>query len=114
MRRTLREAKTRRNGARAFALWPHGARRRANRETNSNTNNAHQTRETALVLAKRLEALSRLQADCKPYILRMALLLAAREDTAFTAFAPFRFPGPVGTLFAETQAQVGTALANTS
>ncbi len=96
-----------------FSLWPHGAQRRSAREARIGQP-AHSIKETALALAKRLEALSRLLQNRKAYVQRMASLLAARRDTAFTAFAPFRFPGPVATLLAETQAQVETALANTS
>jgi Na+-transporting NADH:ubiquinone oxidoreductase subunit NqrA len=69
-------------------------------------------KENALTFAKRLEALSRLLQNRKHHVLRMANLLAAPRSTA--AFAPFRFPGPVRTLLAETQAQVDAVLANTS
>jgi hypothetical protein len=97
-----------------FSLWPHGAHHHARRETHSVSQPSPQIKETALAFAKRLEALSRLVRDRQPHVLRMAKLLAARRETAFTAFAPFHFPGPVRTVLEETQTEVDEALTNTS
>jgi hypothetical protein len=96
-----------------FSLWPHGTQRRAAHEMRIGAP-AARIPENALTLAKRLEALSRLVQDRKPYVLRMAALLATRRDKAFVAFAPFRFGGPVRTVLAETQAELDEALTNTS